>query len=52
MFDGLQEGIIVIDDEDHLGFMNDLSNRLLSELATMRNFFKNKMVDGGISTAS
>jgi hypothetical protein len=41
MFDGLQEGIIVIE-EDHIGFMNDLSNKLLSELADLKNFFKNK----------
>jgi hypothetical protein len=48
MFDGLQEGIIVIED-DRLGFMNDLSNKLLSELADLRNFFKNKLPDGGFS---
>jgi hypothetical protein len=41
MFDGLQEGIIVIDN-NKLSFMNDLSNKLLSELADMKNFFKNK----------
>jgi hypothetical protein len=48
MFDGLQEGIIVIED-DHVGFMNDLSNKLLSELADLKNFFKNKNVQGEIS---
>jgi hypothetical protein len=45
MFDGLQEGIIVIEDSN-LGFMNDLSNKLLSELSEMKNFFKNKLEGG------
>jgi hypothetical protein len=48
MFDGLQEGIIVIED-NNLGFMNDLSNKLLSELADLRNFLKNKNLEGEIS---
>ena len=48
MFDGLQEGIIVIED-NHLGFLNDLSNKLFSELADMRNFFKNKCQGGDVS---
>jgi hypothetical protein len=49
MFDGLQEGIIVIDD-NKLSFMNDLSNKLLSELADMKNFFKNKNKEHGVPT--
>lgn len=48
MFDGLQEGIIVLDN-DRLNFMNDLSNKLLSELSDMRNFFKNKCHSGAVS---
>lgn len=41
MFDGLQEGVIVIDGAA-IGFMNDLSNKLLTELSGLKNFFKNK----------
>ena len=40
MFDGLQEGVIVLDSLN-ISFMNDLSNKLLSELSGMKNFFKN-----------
>ena len=50
MFDGLQEGIIVIDDENKPGFMNELSNKILSELANLKNFFKNKNHAGEIET--
>ena len=49
MFDGLQEGIIVVDDYAKIGFMNELSNRILSELAGLKNFFKNKEISGEIS---
>lgn len=45
MFDGLQEGVIVVD-KNSIGFMNELSNKLLSELSGLRNFFKNKPHQG------
>ena len=43
MFDGLQEGVIVVDSLN-IGFMNDLSNKLLTELSGMKNFLKKKVV--------
>ena len=47
MFDGLQEGIIVVDEGGKkIGFMNELSNKILSELADLKNFFKNKELSG------
>ena len=46
MFNGLQEGIIVVDDMQTVGFMNDLSNKVLSELAGLKNFFSNKELSG------
>ena len=45
MFDGLQEGVVVIQG-GALTFMNELSNRVLSEVATLGNFFKNKQHNG------
>ena len=48
MFDGLQEGIIVVDPGNKIGFMNELSNKILSELADLKNFFKNKDLNGDI----
>ena len=45
MFDGLQEGVIVVDSLN-IGFMNDLSNKLLSELSGLKNFFKKKPHEG------
>lgn len=41
MFNALQEGIIVVQD-NKLNFMNDLSNKVLSELSDLDNFFKNR----------
>jgi len=41
MFDGLQEGVIVMQGGG-ITFMNELSNRVLSEIAQLGNFFKNK----------
>lgn len=49
MFDGLQEGIIVIDENNSIGFMNELSNRVLTELSGLKNFFRNKEHDGAIA---
>ena len=49
MFNGLQEGIIVIDDYGKMNFINELANRVLSELAGLRNFFKNKTHEGILS---
>jgi hypothetical protein len=49
MFDGLQEGIIVIDDMNTVGFMNELSNKVLSELAGLKNFFRNKELSGNFA---
>lgn len=45
MFDGLQEGIIVIQDEK-INFMNELSNKVVSKVTGVRNYFKNSL-DGG-----
>lgn len=52
MFDGLQEGIIVVDNMNTIGFMNELSNKVLSELANLKNFFRNKEHSGEISKKS
>jgi hypothetical protein len=41
MFDGLQEGIIVVQDEQ-VTFMNEISNKILSEITNLDNFFKNR----------
>ena len=49
MFDGLQEGIIVIDNNNDIGFMNELSNRVLTEMSSLKNFFRNKEHSGSIS---
>ena len=49
MFNGLQEGIIVIDNGGKMNFINELANKVLSELSGLRNFFKNKMVGGNIA---
>lgn len=40
MFDSIQEGIVVIR-EEQLVFMNSLSNRLLSEMCQIKDFFLN-----------
>lgn len=40
MFNALQEGIIVIEDNKIITFMNELSNRVFSELASVKDFFK------------
>lgn len=45
MFDALQEGIIVVQDMK-VSFMNELSNKVLSELTNLDNFFKNRDHDG------
>lgn len=52
MFDGLQEGIIVVDDMKTLGFMNELANKVLSELAGLKNFFRNKEISGEFANKS
>ena len=49
MFNGLQEGIIVIDDGGKMNFINELANKVLSELAGLRNFFKNKNYEGSLA---
>ena len=49
MFNGLQEGIIVIDDGGKINFINELANKVLSELAGLRNFFKNKNYKGSLA---
>jgi hypothetical protein len=46
MFNALQEGIIVIDDNRYISFMNELSNRVLSELTNVKNIFKAKTHSG------
>ena len=45
MFDALQEGIIVIQG-DTISMMNDLSNKVLSEMTGLANFFANRDVYG------
>lgn len=47
MFNGLQEGIILLDNQQ-ISFMNELSNRVLSELSGLKNFAKNKDKNGKI----
>jgi hypothetical protein len=44
MFDALQEGVIVFQ-SDEIIFMNDLSNKVFSHLAGVRNFFKHNRGD-------
>ena len=39
MFDGLQEGVIVMNGES-ITFMNELSNKVMSHLFGLKNFFK------------
>ena len=39
MFDGLQEGVIVCRDNQII-FMNELSNKILSYLFNLKDFFK------------
>ena len=46
MFNALQEGIVVIEDQTTITFMNDLSNKVFSKLANMTNFFKRKSSSG------
>ena len=46
MFNALQEGVIVVDDNKTITFMNELSNKVLSELSTVKNFFKGKTYSG------
>ena len=41
MFDALQDGIVVFQGNT-ITLMNDLSNRILSEVTGLKNFFKNK----------
>jgi hypothetical protein len=41
MFDALQEGVIVIQSNEIL-FMNELSNKVCSHIAGVKNFFKHK----------
>lgn len=45
MFNGLQEGIIVLE-ENSIDFMNDISNKILSHLTGLRNFQKSRTRDG------
>jgi sensor histidine kinase regulating citrate/malate metabolism len=52
MFNGLQEGIIVVDDMNTIGFMNELSHKVLTELSNLKNFFNNKEHSGAIATKS
>lgn len=45
LFDALQEGIIVIQ-EDQITFMNALSNTLLTSITGMNNFWMKEHADG------
>ena len=45
MFDGLQEGVVVMQG-GAISFMNELSNRVLTEIAGLGNFYKNKELTG------
>lgn len=49
MFNGLQEGIILLNDSK-INFMNELSNRVFSELSGLKNFAKNKDKNNVIGT--
>ena len=42
MFNGLKEGVIVIDGVTKVTFMNELANKIFSEICNMHNFFKGK----------
>ena len=42
MFDGLQEGIIVVDAKSSIDFMNSLSNKMVSMLVGAQDFLKEK----------
>ena len=39
MFDSLQDGVIVVNNQE-IHFMNDLSNKILSQLSKVSNFFE------------
>jgi len=45
MFDGLQEGVVVIKGNS-LHYMNELSNKIFTEILGLGNFFKNKDISG------
>jgi len=45
MFDGLQEGVVVVQG-GAISFMNELSNRILTEICGLGNFLKNKELTG------
>ena len=45
MFDSLQDGIVVLNN-GKLKFMNDLSNRILSEICGLKSFFLNTNAEG------
>ena len=44
MFDSLQEGVIVIAEKE-ITFINDLANKLLSEVSHLKNFLTNTQLD-------
>jgi len=48
MFDSIPEGVVMIQ-ADKVMFMNDLSNRLLSTMCDLKNFFFNRKLDGGLA---
>jgi hypothetical protein len=45
MFDSIQEGIIVIKDEN-ITFMNDLSFKILNAMSGYKNFMTRRQADG------
>lgn len=49
MFDSLQEGIIVVQGGKKIHFMNDISNKILSRVSNLYDFFKNLDDDENVS---
>jgi sensor histidine kinase regulating citrate/malate metabolism len=46
IFNGLQEGIVIINSEGKIEFMNELSNKIFSSIANIYDFFGNCDVKG------
>ena len=45
MFDSLQEGIVVVEKGIKIAFMNIISNKIISKITGMADFFENLMSD-------
>ena len=47
LFDGLQEGILVVEDQS-ITIMNELSNKVLSHISGLKDFFSKKTSKGEV----